>query len=66
MTVGQTGKAVGETKGYKKMVAHSVTFQVADDQHGGKMPGGLLFVFSELIGKSTISYTARNHAIGLA
>lgn len=26
------------------MVAHSVTFQVADDQHAGEIPGGLLFV----------------------
>ena len=40
--MGQTGEAVEETKGYRKMVAHSVTFQVADDQPVGKKPGGLL------------------------
>lgn len=28
------------------MVAHSVTFQGADDQPVGKIPGGLLFMFA--------------------
>lgn len=42
--MGQTGEAVEGTKGYKKMVAYSVTFQVADEQHEGKIPGGLVFI----------------------
>jgi len=54
VTVGQTGKAVEETKGYKKMVAHSVTFQGADDQHEGKIPGGLLLYSPQKYNKTAL------------
>lgn len=41
------GKQWGRQKDIRKKVAHSVTFQVADAQHEGKIPGGLLLYLLE-------------------